>query len=305
MSGRADKRHYLLDSSDEVARSQDLDQRLERLLADKMHGISFSAYLEGQQPGDELSPEQIEHRMAILAPRFNWVRSFSTIEGNQLIPRIAKGYGLNTLVGAWLGKDEAKNRLEIDNLVSLAHEGCVDVAAVGNEVMYRGDLTEDELLAFMAEVRSRLPDHVPMGYVDAYYEFEDRPQITDACDVLLTNCYPFWEGCAHPYAILYMQDMYSRAQRVAGDKRVIISETGWPSSGGNFYGAESSPQSAYLYFLSAMEWSKREGVEMFYFSSFDESWKTGGEDGEGGEGDVGAHWGLWDNRGRFKYSRAV
>ena len=29
--------------------------------------------------------------------------------------------------------------------MSLA-EGCVDVAAVGNEVMYRGDLTEDELL---------------------------------------------------------------------------------------------------------------------------------------------------------------
>ena len=25
---------------------------------------------------------------------------------------------------------------------------------------------------------------------------------------------------------------------------------------------------------------------MFYFSSFDESWKTGDEDGEGGEGDV-------------------
>ena len=44
---------------------------------------------------------------------------------------------------------------------------------------------------------------------------------------------------------------------------------------------------------------------MFYFSSFDESWKTGSEDGDGGEGDVGAHWGLWDNRGRFKYSRAV
>ena len=62
-----------------------------------------------------------------------------------------------------------------------------------------------------------------MGYVDAYYEFEDRPQVTEACDVLLTNCYPFWEGCALPYATLYMQDMYRRVQKVANGKRVIIS----------------------------------------------------------------------------------
>lgn len=230
------------------------------------------------------------------------MRSFSTTQGNELIPPIAKGKGLQTLVGAWLGTDSTKNREEIDNLVTLAHQGAVDVAAVGNEVLYRGDLTEDQLLEFMSEVRARLPGHIPMGYVDAYYEFEDRPRLTAACDVLLTNCYPFWEGCAHPYAILYMKDMFRRVQQVARGKRVIISETGWPSAGGHFYGAESSPQGAYLYFLSAMEWAAGEGVEMFYFSSFDEPWKVAGE---AGEGNVGAHWGLWDKTERFKYSSVV
>jgi exo-beta-1,3-glucanase (GH17 family) len=34
---------------------------------------------------------------------------------------------------------------------------------------------------------------------------------------------------------------------------------------------------------------------MFYFSSFDESWKTGTE------GDVGAYWGLWDKHEQLKY----
>jgi exo-beta-1,3-glucanase (GH17 family) len=34
---------------------------------------------------------------------------------------------------------------------------------------------------------------------------------------------------------------------------------------------------------------------MMYFSSFDESWKTGPE------GDVGAYWGLWDKSGKLKY----
>ena len=299
MSARPGKHHYLLSDIQPSVIGDDLDARLNALLKDKMHGISFSAYTEGQKPGDELSRQQIEHRMSIIAPYFNWVRSFSTSQGNELIPAVAKEAGLKTLVGAWLGTDAEKNRQEIDNLITLAHQGMVDVAAVGNEVLYREDLSEAELLDFMAEVRERLPAEIPMGYVDAYYEFEDRPKVTAACDVLLTNCYPFWEGCAHPYAILYMQDMFRRVQRVAHGKRVIISETGWPSAGGSFYGAESSPQGAYLYFLKAMEWAASENIEMFYFSSFDESWKVAGD---AGEGDVGAHWGLWDKNERFKYA---
>lgn len=299
MSARQGKHHYLLSDAGNVSAFSNLDARLDALLNDKMHGISFSAYREGQKPGDELSREQIAQRMAVIAPYFNWVRSFSTTQGNERIPVVAKDMGLKTLVGAWLGTDANKNRQEVDKLIELAHQGMVDVAAVGNEVLYREDLSEGELLDFMAEVRERLPAEIPMGYVDAYYEFEDRPKVTAACDVLLTNCYPFWEGCAHPYAIMYMQDMYRRVQRVANGKRVIISETGWPSAGGNFYGAESSPHGAYLYFLKAMEWAVSEQIEMFYFSSFDESWKVAGE---AGEGDVGAHWGLWDKNEQFKYA---
>ena len=301
MSLRQDKHHHLLNPAGTSSEHRTLDERLEVLLAQKMHGISFSAYVDGQKPGDELSRDQIERRMRVLASRFSWIRSFSTTQGNDLIPVVAKEHGLKTLVGAWLGKDDDKNRLEMERLIELAHEGAVDIAAVGNEVLYREDLSEDQLLSFMQEARERLPSHIPMGYVDAYYEFEARPNITAACDVLLTNCYPFWEGCAHPYAILYMQDMYRRVQRVAEGKRVIISETGWPSAGGNFYGAESSPQGAYLYFLRAMEWAASEDIEMFYFSSFDESWKVAGD---AGEGDVGAHWGLWDKDEQFKYAKA-
>ena len=301
MSLRHDKHHHLLNPTGTSSEHLTLDERLDALLAQKMHGISFSAYVDGQKPGDELGRDQIERRMTVLASRFSWIRSFSTTQGNDLIPIVAKEHGLKTLVGAWLGTDDDKNRLEMERLIELAHEGAVDIAAVGNEVLYREDLSEDRLLAFMQEARERLPSHIPMGYVDAYYEFEARPNITAACDVLLTNCYPFWEGCAHPYAILYMQDMYRRVQRVAEGKRVIISETGWPSAGGNFYGAESSPQGAYLYFLRAMEWAASEDIEMFYFSSFDESWKVAGD---AGEGDVGAHWGLWDKDEQFKYAKA-
>ena len=46
------------------------------------------------------------------------------------------------------------------------------MAAVGNEVLYREDLPEGELLNYIREVKKAIPN-VPVGYVDAYYEFCD------------------------------------------------------------------------------------------------------------------------------------
>ncbi|MEM9850066.1 MAG: glycosyl hydrolase, partial [Bacteroidota bacterium] len=132
-------------------------------LENGMHGICFSAYEEGQQPGDILTEVQVEKRMKILAPYTKWVRSFSCIEGNELIPKVAKKYGLKTLVGAWLGKEADKNEEEIAALIQLAKEGLVDIAAVGNEVLYREEMEAEELIHYIQQVKTALPD-VPVGY---------------------------------------------------------------------------------------------------------------------------------------------
>jgi len=261
-----------------------------------MHGLCFSPYVEGQQPGDQLSEEQIRRRIDIIKPYTNWVRSFSCTEGNELIPRLAHEKGLKTMVGAWLGRDKAINKTEIENLIEVAREGHADIVAVGNEVLYRKDLSEEELLDYIYEVKEAIPG-IPVGYVDAYYEFENCPRITEACDVILANCYPFWEGCSLEYSLLYMKDMYRRALKAAKGKKVIISETGWPSVGEKFHGSQPSVENAIKYFIDTQRWAKEDNVEILYFSSFDESWKTGTE------GDVGAFWGLWDVNEKLKYRK--
>lgn len=263
-------------------------------LQDGMHGLCFSPYMEGQEPGDQLSEDQIRRRLSIIKPYTSWVRSFSTTEGNELIPQIAKEMGMQTLVGAWLGDDAEINQKEVDGLIQLANDGFVDVAAVGNEVMYRKDLTEAELLDFIYKAKRAIKD-VPVGYVDAYYEFGARPAITEACDVILANCYPFWEGCHVDYSLVYMKDMYYQALSAAQDKRVIITETGWPSQGTALHGALPSDENFLKYFINTQKWSKEENIEIFYFSSFDEAWKVGDE------GDVGAYWGIWDKNEKLKY----
>lgn len=270
-----------------------LRKTFRKVLNNGVHGLCFSPYMDGQEPGQVLSEEQIRRRIEIIKPYTKWIRSFSCTEGNELIPIIAKEYGLKTLVGAWLGDNADVNENEINNLVKLANEGCVDVAAVGNEVMYRGDLTEEQLIDFILRVKDQIKN-IPVGYVDAYYEFSDRPAITEVCDIILANCYPFWEGCDQDYSLLYMKDMFNRALKAGNGKRVIITETGWPNEGTNLEGAFPSEENALKYFINAQKWSKEDNIEMFYFSSFDESWKTGAE------GDVGAFWGIWDKNENLK-----
>ncbi|GAA4070926.1 hypothetical protein GCM10022389_15190 [Flavobacterium cheonanense] len=274
--------------------SKKLAELWRETLENGMHGICFSMYEDGQKPGDIITAEQVNRRIQILKPYSKWVRSFSCIEGNEHIPRIAKENGMQTLVGAWLGDDLELNEKEIESLIALAKEGSVDIAAVGNEVMYRGDLTEDQLLEYIKRVKEALPN-ISVGYVDAYYEFSHRPRITEVCDVILTNCYPYWEGCPIEYSLPHMQSMFNSAKDAGQGKRVIITETGWPSEGGSLKGAVATNENAMKYFIESQNWSKFNDIEIFYFSSFDESWKVGPE------GAVGAYWGLWDKNEKLKF----
>jgi len=272
----------------------DLRNLVRKILESKIHGLSFSPYIEGQGPGTLITDAQIRQRLEIIEPYVRWIRSFSCSEGHELIPAIAREKGLKTMVGIWLDDDREHNELELANAIGIANEGHADILAVGNEVLLRGDLSEDELLDYMHRVKEGAPG-VDVGYVDAYFKFVDHPRITDACDVLLANCYPFWEGCPAEHALLYMKDMYRRVEGVANGKRVIVSETGWPNIGSAEGAAKPSFENAIKYFVDTCRWAEEEGIEIFYFSSFDESWKVGAE------GDVGAYWGLWDKNGHPKF----
>jgi GPH family glycoside/pentoside/hexuronide:cation symporter len=260
-----------------------------------LHGMCFSPYEEGQNIGDLLSQEQIQRRMDIVAPHTGWVRSFSCTDGNELIPQEAKAKGLKTMVGAWIGYDKEENEKELKALIDLAKKGFVDIAVVGNEVLIREDLSEANILEYIRRVKEALPD-IQVGYVDAYYQYIERPSLVDACDVVLANCYPFWEGASIDEASAYLRKMYEVTQSVAKGKKVIITETGWPNMGTNTHAAEPSESNAMKYFINVNNWAEAEGVEVFYFSSFDESWKVHHE------GDVGARWGIWNKNEKLKYS---
>nr|WP_315150015.1 glycosyl hydrolase family 17 protein [uncultured Flavobacterium sp.] len=275
----------------------EITSQFSEILNKGIHGLCFSPYTEGQDTDDVLSEKQIRRRLDIITPHVKWIRSFSCTEGNELIPEIAHQKGIKSIVGAWISNDKERNEKEIESLISLAKAGLVDIAAVGNEVLHRGEISEQVLIEYIARVRAALPVSIPVGYVDAYYQFLDRPALIDACDVILANCYPFWEGAANDFAVNYLNRMVQLTQQVAKDKKVIVTETGWPSKGDTVESAEPSHLNAMKYFIAVQEWAKSQEIDLFYFSSFDESWKVRQE------GEVGAGWGIWDKNENLKFKK--
>lgn len=268
------------------------------ILNNGLHGLCFSPYVEGQQAGDILTADQIRRRLEIIAPHTKWIRSFSCTEGNELIPEIARQKGLKTVVGAWISNDKARNEKEIESLIQLGKAGLVDIAAVGNEVLHRNEISEQELINYIKRVKNALPN-IEVSYVDAYYQFLNRTDLVANCDILLVNFYPFWEGANNDYALSYLNNMMELTKNVASGKKIIIAETGWPSKGESVEEAVPSEINAMKYFIASQEWAKSNNTALFYFSSFDESWKVKQE------GTVGTAWGIWDKNEKLKFEHLI
>ncbi|WP_372746285.1 MFS transporter [Lutibacter sp.] len=274
--------------------NNELQTEFTKVFEKGMPGICFSAYESGQEPGDKITEEQIRKRLEVIKPYSKWVRVFSCTNGHEKIPKIAKEMGFKTMVGAWINNDLKANNVEIQALIKLIQNNLVDVAAVGNEVLYRKELNENAIINYIKQVKKE-SNNTPVGYVDAYFEFFNRPQLTEECDVILINCYPFWEGADIKMAGFHLQEMYHKTLEVANGKKVIITETGWPSKGEVIGAAIPSKENVMQYYIKAQLWAEKENIDLFYFSSFDESWKIHFE------GWAGTSWGLWDTKEALKY----
>ncbi|MFO7613533.1 MAG: glycosyl hydrolase family 17 protein [Bacteroidales bacterium] len=260
-----------------------------------LYGLNFAPYEADQDPnmGTVVSAEQIERRMKIVAPCTEWIRTFGCTKGMEHAGRIAKGLGLKTAIGAWISSDRSANGAELRRLIQEAGKGNVDIAIIGSEVLLRGDLTLDDLIAYMRQFRSEVPN-VPMTSADVYFNLLGNPRLMAECDVILVNYYPYWEGVPVKNVARWLHVRHQRLVTLSGGKEVIISETGWPSAGDIIAEAVPTPENAAFFFMNFISWARAENIRYFYFEAFDEPWKAVYE------GPQGAHWGVWDKNGKLK-----
>ncbi len=264
-------------------------------------GLNFSPFMFDQSPdiGAVVSPTQITARLATIAPWTQWIRLFGTGGGLDKAPALAKGFGLKVACAAWLSNDPVADNQELTALETLGRAGQCDMLIVGNETLQFNVLSAGQLVSYIARVKAAVPG-VSVTTADTSGKLLEpgNASVLAAVDVVLHNTYPYWEGTALAQAPAQLASRHAALVAAVPRKKVIVSETGWPTCGNTSGAAIPSPANAAQYLSAVLAWAHAAAVDVFYFSGFDEKWKATEKYPQE------ACFGVWDRLGNIKTAMA-
>jgi exo-beta-1,3-glucanase (GH17 family) len=240
---------------------------------------------------------QIRHDLTLLAGRYDCVRTYTVSNGMDQVPRIAAEFGLQVLLGAWIGRDPLLNEAEISRVLRVAREHRENVRAivVGNEVLLRHELTPSQLATLIRRVGAE--SGLPVTYADVWGYWVHHRAVADAVSFVTVHIIPYWDDdpVGIDEVIPYVDRLYDEMRLRFPGKQVLIGETGWPSvgrpRGANVPGHVN--QARYIREFTALAAAR--GIPYNLIEAFDQPWKRLPE------GTVGGYWGLQDVRGRPKF----
>jgi len=245
-----------------------------------------------------VSAERIAADMEQLSRITGHVRTYTVSGGLEKVPEIARRYGLTVSLGIWIGPDLAKNEKEIDTALKaiLANRRVVDRVIVGNESIQFGNVSADQLNAYLDRVRAALPARIKVTTAETWATWLLHPELGDHVDIVTVHLLPYWEGMNARDAMGFIVRHYDMVQQNFPDKPVVIGEVGWPSEGRTKNAAEPSLANEAYFIRSFVQLSLNKGYDYYIVEAYDQPWKVANE------GMVGAYWGLFEAGGRPKFA---
>ncbi|WP_051360874.1 glycosyltransferase [Desulfuromonas sp. TF] len=262
-----------------------------------IQGFSFAPYHAGQSAISRIYPsrEQIDADLALLSGHTHAVRTYSVdgILGD--IPPLARTHRINVALGAWLDEDRDRNAQEISSLLEVV-SGARNVVRiiVGNEVLLRGNLSVAELADHLERVRSATD--IPVSTAEPWHVWIDHPELVDHVDYIAVHMLPYWEGLSVERAVDYVVERMDELKGHFPDKRIVITEVGWPSNGRTIKEAVASESNQATFLRRFLARAAEEGYIYYVMEAFDQPWKRKTE------GSVGAYWGVYDTRRQPKFT---
>jgi len=254
--------------------------------------VSFAPFRWGQSPltHDYPPPDQIAEDLASLKGVAHGVRTYTSLEGMDVVPEAARRLGIEVTHSAWLGEKPAVNAREVAALIQAAnaYPDVIRRVIVGNEVLLRQDLKVDQLIGYIREVKAKVAQ--PVSYADVWAFWLKYPELAKEVDYITVHILPYWEDepiavedCARH--IVMIIDMMKQA---FPGKPILIGEAGWPTQGRTRGPAVANMENAALFVRTLARVSKENGFDYNVVEAFDQPWKAKME------GTVGANWGVVD-----------
>jgi exo-beta-1,3-glucanase (GH17 family) len=225
------------------------------------------------------------------------IRTYTSLEGMDMVPPLAAKYGFTVTQSAWLGRDLIANDKNIQALIAVAnaYPATIKRVIVGNEVLLRRDLTPAELIVYIRRVRAAVRQ--PVSYADVWAFWLKHPELAKEVDFITIHILPYWEDepVSIDAAIRHVETVYRRVQRAFPGKPILIGEAGWPTRGRERGPAIPSVANAARFVRALALAARKDGFDYNIVEAFDQPWKAQLE------GTVGANWGIFTDSGRAKY----
>lgn len=262
--------------------------------------VSFASFRRGQSPitGDYPPPSQVEDDLKSLVGVTKGIRTYTSREGMDVLPDLARKHGIEVTHSAWLGKKTDINTKEVQELIKAAnaHPDVIKRVIVGNEVLLRQDLSPEQLIAYIRQVKAAVKQ--PVSYADVWAFYLRYPQVADEVDYITIHILPYWED--EPIGVEgsaeHIVKIYRMIQERFPGKPILIGEAGWPTKGRNRGPAAVNMENAAYFVRTLARVSKENGFDYNVVEAFDQPWKAKLE------GTVGAFWGVVDTHRDVKFS---
>ena len=276
---------------------------IEPLWPETIQGFSFSPMLMQHNPIENRYPssEEIEQDLALLSGKTHAVRTYSMDKTLVQIPELAQKHGLNVALGAWIDKNQEKNTQQVEELIKVADKNRRNVVRVmvGNEVLFRKDLTVEQLIPYLDHARTELG--MPVSTAEPWDIWAKNPELVKHVDYLAVHMLPFWEGIHLDNAVGHIVNRMEYLQSLYPDKPIVIAEVGWPSRGRTNKESVASVANQATFLRRFLQTAEEKKYVYYLMEAFDQPWK------QALEGSIGAYWGVYDvnRQAKFEFTQPI
>lgn len=238
-------------------------------------GICYSAYGDN---GSCKTLSQVEDEFSQLT-NYTLLRSYG-VDCNQVKHMVtaAKAHDKKLFLGVF---DLQNLQHELQTLIESV-DGSWDLitaVSIGNELVNTGKASPQDVVNAVNSARPTLRDagfQGPVVTVDTFNAIIAHPELCHASDdFCAANCHAFFDANIQASeAGDYVKTQAERVSAAAGDKRTVITESGWPHEGSANGQATPSEQNQQMAVDSLKAAFADTDGALYLFSAFDTSWKT-------------------------------
>ncbi|HVX56667.1 MAG TPA: hypothetical protein VHA37_02955, partial [Candidatus Saccharimonadales bacterium] len=187
-----------------------------------INGFSVSVFQRYQNPlkQDFPSDAEIDGDLKLLRRYTGRIRTYSTLENPQVY-RLARQEGLEVMAGANIDTRLNNNERELEGLIELArrYPGAIERVIVGNEALFRGDITVEQAIAYLDRARAQIRQ--PVSIAEPDYIWIKYPELAEHVDFITIHLFPFWNGVARKDAVGAALGAYDNIRHLYPDKHVV------------------------------------------------------------------------------------